>query len=107
VGTRIGVSRRDSSGLRGGIMVSKRDLSGLRRGNNGSQCRLRGGIEGFGRVVAIARLLRGILGFNCCKAFRFLLYFSFAAQHLIQLANTLLFGPVEGSLRKEEIRCFW
>ena len=107
MGTRIGVSRRDSGGLGGGIIVSRRDSGGLRRGNNGSRRGLGGGIEGFGRVVAIARLLGGILGSNCCKAFRFLLYFSFAARHLIQLANTLLFGPAEGSLRKEEIGRFW
>jgi hypothetical protein len=54
-------SGRDSGRLRG-IVASGRDSNGAG-----------GGIEGFGRVVVIARLLGGILGSNCYKAFRFVL----------------------------------
>jgi len=36
---------------------------------------LGGGIEGFGRVLAVACFLGGTLGSNCCKAFRLVLVF--------------------------------
>ena len=78
MGTRIGVSRRDSGGLRGivalgrdsdglggGIVVSRRDSGGFG-----------GAMTGSGRVSAfvnrVARLLDGILGSNSCNAFLFL-----------------------------------
>jgi hypothetical protein len=77
VGTRIGVFGRDSD-------------------------RLGGGIEGFGRVSAGARLLGGTLGSNNCKAFRLVLRFSREIRQGIQVAQTVLLGSVEGSLRKEE-----
>jgi hypothetical protein len=51
--------RRDSSRLGGEIVASGRDSNGAGRG-----------MEGFGRVHAIARFLGGS---NCCKAFRFVL----------------------------------
>jgi hypothetical protein len=54
-------SGRDSGGL-GRIVASRRDSS-----------RAGGGIEGFRRVHAVARFLRGTLRSNCCKAFRFVL----------------------------------
>jgi hypothetical protein len=82
VGTRIGVSGRDSGGLGGGI-------------------------EGFGRVLAVARLLGGTLGSNCCKAFRLALCFSFEIRQRAQVANSLLPRPAEASLQKEESGRFW
>jgi hypothetical protein len=77
VGTWIGVSRRDSGGLGGGIVAFGRDSGGLGRGIVASRrdsSGARGGIEGFRRVQAAARLLGGgILGSNGCKAFRLVL----------------------------------
>ena len=93
MGTRIGVSGRDSSGLGRGIVASRRDSSGAG-----------GGIEGFGRVYAVARFLGGILGFNCCKAFRFVLLLALEVRQGAQLANNL---PVEPFFAKEESGRFW
>ena len=96
MGTRIGASGRDSGGLGGGIVVSGRDSNGAGRG-----------IEGFGRVVAVARLLGGTLGSNCCKAFRLVLCFSCEIRQRAQVALSLLPGPAEASLKKEESGRFW
>jgi hypothetical protein len=75
LGGGVVASGRDSGGL-GGRVASRRDLGGLgggivasRRDSNGAG----GGIEGFGRVHAVARFLGGTLGSNCCKALRFVL----------------------------------
>jgi hypothetical protein len=106
VGTRIGVSRRDSGGLGGGIVASRRDSGGLggivvsRRDLGG----LGGGIEGFGRVHAVARFLGGTLGSNCCKAFRFVSLLAREIRQGAQLANNLL---VEPFFAKEESGRFW
>jgi hypothetical protein len=67
---------RDSGGL-GGIVASERDLGGLGGGIvafGHDSSRAGGGIEGFRRVHAVARFLGGTLRFNCCKAFRFVLF---------------------------------
>jgi hypothetical protein len=85
-------SRRDLGGL-GGIVASGRDSSGAG-----------GGIEGFGRVHAVARFLGGTLGSNCCKAFRFVLLLSFEVRQGAQVANNLL---VEPFFAKEESGRFW
>jgi hypothetical protein len=69
--------------------------------------RLGGGIKGFGHVLAIARLLGGILGSNCCKAFCLVLYFSCAIRQGAQVAHNLLPRPAEASLKKEESGRFW
>jgi hypothetical protein len=114
VGTRIGVSGRDSGRL-GGIVTSGRDSGGLGgivgglgggivapgRDSNGAG----GGIEGFGRVGASVgcgtRLLACILGSNGCKAFLFFIDFAVLARQEAHVARTLLAG-LEGSKRKQE-----
>jgi hypothetical protein len=104
------VSGRDSGGLGGGIVVSGRDSGGLRGGIVASGRDSNGagrGIEGFGRVVAIARLLGGTLGSNCCKAFRLVLCFSYEIRQGAQVALSLLPRPAEASLKKEESGRFW
>lgn len=93
---RIGVSGRDSGGLGGRKVAPRRDSSGAG-----------GGIDCSGRVLAVARLLGGTLGSNCCKAFRLVLYFSCAIQQGAQVAHNLLPGPADASLKKEESGRFW
>lgn len=104
------VSRRDSGGLGRGIVVPGRDSGGLGGGivafgrdSSGAG----GGIEGFGRVHAVARFLGGILGSNCCKAFRLVLCFSCEIRQRAQVALSLLPMLAEASLKKEESGRFW
>src|ERR1700716_2777180 len=99
----------NSGGLGGGIVASGRDSGGLRGivGSRRDSSRAGGGIEGFGCVHAVARFLGGTLGCNCCKAFRLVLYFSCEIRQRAQVALSLLPGPAEASLKKEEIGRFW
>lgn len=84
---------RCAGGLGGGIVAFGRDS--IEAG---------GGIEGFGRVYAVARFLGGTLGSNCCKAFRFVLLLALEVRQGAQLANNL---PVEPFFAKEESGRFW
>jgi len=124
----IGVSRRNSGGLRGGIVASrrdsgglggivasKRDLGGLRGGKVASRRnsnRVGGGIKGFRCVGAFigcrTRLLACILESNSCKAFLLdlsVLDLAVLAQHVLQVARTLL-AELEASLRNTESGSF-
>ncbi len=115
MGTRIGVSRRDSGGLGGGIVASRRDADGLGGGKVASgrdSNAAGGGIEGFGCVGAFVgyrtRLLACILGSNSYKAFLLdlsVLDLAVLARHVSQVARTLLAG-LEASLRNTESRSF-
>jgi hypothetical protein len=102
----IVASGRDSSRL-GGILASGRDVGGLGGGIvafRRDSSKAGEGIEGFGRVHAVARFLRGTLGSNCCKAFRFVLLLALEVRQGAQLANNLL---VEPFFAKEESGRFW
>jgi hypothetical protein len=104
VGTRIGVSGRDSGRL-GGIVTSGRDSGGLRGGFGRDSGGLGGGIVDFERVWAAACLLGGgILGSNGCKAFRFALLLALEVRQGAQQANNL---PGEPFFAKEESGRFW
>ena len=91
MGTRIGASGRDSGGL-GRIVASGRDSG-----------KVVGGIGGFERVGFFARLFKGILGSNSCRALLFL----HRAQHVIQVEKILVPRLAKAFARKEDIRSFW
>src|SRR5271167_1789179 len=103
----IVVSRRDWSGLGGEMVAFGRDSGGLGRGivaSGRDSTRAGGSIEGFGRVHAVARFLRGTLGSNCCKAFRFVSLLALEVRQGAQVANNL---PVDPFFAKEETGRFW
>jgi hypothetical protein len=88
-------SRRSLRGSGGCIGGGTRRFGGLGGSDASTRVSL-AGIEGSGST-----------GPSWREAFRFFLYLSCAARHPMQLANTLLARPAEGSFRKEEIGRFW